>query len=145
MSIKDLLGAKGGAAVITIPPHTTVLAAAQRLRLEGIGALVVSSDGVMMEGIVSERDIIWGLAQFGPEVTREPVSRIMAHQTWTTTPDANLKDAMRLMTLHRIRHLPVVENGRRRGIISIGDVVKQRLHEMELEAGVLHDWALAHR
>lgn len=145
MSVKDLIVAKGGASVITIPQHITVLAAAQRLRLEGIGALVVSPDGLMVEGIISERDIIWGLAQFGPEVTREPVSRIMAHQTWTTTPDASLKDVMRLMTLHRIRHLPVVENGRLRGIISIGDVVKQRLHDMELEAGVLHDWALAHR
>ncbi|MDP4822798.1 MAG: CBS domain-containing protein [Aestuariivirgaceae bacterium] len=145
MSVKDLLGAKGGAAVISIPEHITVLAAAERLRLEGIGALVVASDGVMVEGIISERDIIWGLAQFGPEMTREPVSRMMARQTWTTRPDASLKDVMRLMTLHRIRHLPVVEDGRLREIISIGDVVKQRLHEMELEAGVLHDWALAHR
>lgn len=144
MSIQSILDHKGGK-VVTIPPDTRVGAAAHRLRLEHIGAIVIIGEGHRIEGILSERDIVQGLTEHGAAVIDLPVSALMSHNVRTCRPDADIRDVMRLMTMHRIRHVPVVENGALRGIVSIGDVVKSRLEDMELETNVLRDYAVAHQ
>ncbi len=143
MSIQSILDHKGNK-VITIPPDTRVGTAAHRMRLERIGAIVIASGGARIEGILSERDIVRGLTEHGAAVIDMPVSALMSRNVLTCKPDAEIREVMRLMTLHRIRHVPVAENGMLRGIVSIGDVVKSRLEDMELEANVLRDYAVAH-
>ncbi len=143
MSIQSILDHKGNK-VVTIPPDTRVGTAAHRMRLERIGAIVIASAGSRIEGILSERDIVQGLTEHGAAVLDMPVSALMSRNVLTCKPDAEIRDVMRLMTLHRIRHVPVAENGVLRGIVSIGDVVKSRLEDMELEANVLRDYAVAH-
>lgn len=144
MSIKSLIEHKGSK-VTTVQPDTRVGVAAHRLRLERIGALVVTGPEGRLEGILSERDIVHGLTEHGAAVVDLPVSALMSRSVYTCRPDAEIRDVMRLMTLHRIRHVPVVENGHLRGIVSIGDVVKNRLEDMELETNVLRDYAVAHQ
>jgi len=144
MSIQSILDHKGNK-VITIPPDTRVGTAAHRLRLERIGAIVITGEGLHIEGILSERDIVQGLTEHGAAVIDLPVSALMSRNVLTCKPDASIRDVMRLMTLHRIRHVPVADNGMLRGIVSIGDVVKSRLEDMELEANVLRDYAVAHQ
>ena len=144
MSIQSILNHKGNK-VITIAPDTKVGTAAHRLRLERIGAIVITGEGLRIEGILSERDIVHGLTEHGAAVIDLPVSALMSRNVRTCKPDAEIRDVMRLMTLHRIRHVPVAENGILRGIVSIGDVVKSRLEDMELEANVLRDYAVAHQ
>lgn len=144
MKVKEILKSKG-TRVVTVRPHSTVDALAHRLRLEGIGAAVVSEDGDRVDGIVSERDIVRGLAEHGPRLLDLPVSNIMASSVVTCTPEDSVKEVMRRMTIRRVRHLPVVEGGKLAGIVSIGDVVKNRLDEIELEANVLRDYIVAHQ
>ena len=144
MSIQSILDHKGSK-VVTIAPDTRVGAAAHRLRLEHIGAIVITGEDLRIEGILSERDIVEGLTEHGAAVIDLPVSALMSRNVRTCRPDAEIRDVMRLMTLHRIRHVPVVENGVLRGIVSIGDVVKSRLEDMELETNVLRDYAVAHQ
>ena len=143
MSIQSILDHKGSK-VVTIAPDTRVGAAALRLRLEHIGAIIITSDN-HIEGILSERDIVEGLTQHGAAVIDLPVSALMSRAVHTCKPDAEIRDVMRLMTMHRIRHVPVVDNGVLRGIVSIGDVVKSRVEDMELETNVLRDYAVAHQ
>ena len=143
MSIQSILDHKGSK-VVTLAPDTRVGAAALRLRLEQIGAIIITSDG-RIEGILSERDVVYGLTEHGAAVIDLPVSALMSRNVHTCRPEAEIRDVMRLMTLHRIRHVPVVENGTLRGIVSIGDVVKSRLEDMELETNVLRDYAVAHQ
>ena len=143
MSIQSILDHKGSK-VVTIAPDTRVGAAAHRLRLEHIGAIIITSDD-HIEGILSERDIVHGLTEHGAAVIDLPVSALMSRNVHTCRPDAEIRDVMRLMTTHRIRHVPVAENGALRGIVSIGDVVKSRLEDMELETNVLRDYAVAHQ
>ena len=143
MSIQSILDHKGSK-VVTIAPDTKVGTAAHRLRLEHIGAIIIIS-GDHIEGILSERDIVHGLTEHGAAVIDLPVSALMSRNVRTCKPDADIRDVMRLMTMHRIRHVPVVENGALRGIVSIGDVVKSRLEDMELETNVLRDYAVAHQ
>jgi CBS domain-containing protein len=144
MSVQDILSAKG-AKVITVDPKTPIGVAARRLRLENIGALIVSHDGTTIDGILSERDIVYGLIDHGADVLDKPVADLMAHQPYTCGPQTSVKEAMRLMSTRRIRHLPVVRDGKLVGIISIGDVMKNRLDELELEGHVLHDYIAAHQ
>ena len=144
MSIQSILDHKGSK-VVTIAPDTRVGAAAHRLRLEQIGAIIVITSDGRIEGILSERDIVHGLTEHGAAVTDLPVSALMSRNVHTCRPTAEIRDVMRLMTMHRIRHVPVTENGALRGIVSIGDVVKSRLEDMELETNVLRDYAVAHQ
>ena len=144
MSIKSILEQKGGRTV-TVPPETRIGVAAHRMRAAGIGALVISKDGCTIEGILSERDIVNGLTHYGGAVIDLPVSQLMSKAVRACRPDSEIREAMHVMTLHRIRHLPVTENGILCGIVSIGDVVKYRLAEIELEAGVMHDYIAARR
>ncbi len=142
MKVSDILGAKGSG-VTTIRPEAAISTVVRRLKLEGIGALVVSENGTEVVGIISERDVVRGLADHGTELLEMRVIDLMTSPVKTCTLEANIKDVMAVMTRSRIRHLPVVETGALIGIISIGDVVKNRLEEVELEADVLRDAYIA--
>ena len=142
MDVERILRSKG-ATVVTIRPDATVADLVNGLREARIGAMVVSEDGWHVDGIVSERDVVRGLAERGPEVLGLPVAEVMTRDVATCSPHDNVKVVMEQMTLRRIRHLPVVVDGTLRGIVSIGDVVKNRLDEMETETGVLRDAYIA--
>ncbi len=130
MRISTLLAGKGHE-VATITAEMTVTEAVDALRAHGVGALVVSSDGRHIDGIVSERDIVRGLSgQLGALLT-EPVRSIMTPTVFTVSPDDDVESLMAVMTQRRIRHVPVVRDGILCGIISIGDVVKSRIDELE--------------
>ncbi len=142
MKVRDILKTKGGS-VATTRVDAAISTVVRRLRLEGIGALVVSEDDAQVIGIISERDIVIGLADEGVELLEKRVIDLMSTPVKTCSLEAKIKDVMAIMTRSRVRHLPVVEDGRLVGIISIGDVVKNRLEEVELEAGVLRDAYIA--
>lgn len=132
MRIKDVIHAKGSQGVVTIDPGATVRELVALLAEHNVGALVVSEDGERVAGIVSERDVVRRLhADAG--VLDSPVSSIMTAEVRTCAGEDALTDLMQLMTEHRIRHVPVVADGRLTGIISIGDVVKNRIGELEFE------------
>ena len=139
MDVNALLASKG-ASVSTIRPSATTADAIARLKEEGVGALVVSQDGERIEGILSERDIVRGLATAGESMLSMSVSELMTKPVKTCSRTDNIRDVMAQMTMSRIRHLPVEENGKLCGIISIGDVVKNRLEELETETSVLRDF-----
>lgn len=144
MKVRDILKAKGQA-VETIRPDAPLDLAVHRLSALGIGALVVSADGEHLEGVLSERDVVRGLVKHGPRLLEATVSAVMSKSAPVCSPDSSIKDAMAEMTRSRHRHLPVIEDGVLRGVLSIGDVVKHRLEEMELEASVLRDAYIARR
>ena len=139
MDVKALLDTKG-TDVAMVPPDATVTTAVDKLQEAGIGALVVSSDGSVIVGIVSERDVVRGIAKHGAALLDMSVDSIMTAEVRTCDLGANIRDIMSEMTTSRIRHLPVVENKQLRGIISIGDVVKNRLEELETETNTLRDF-----
>ena len=141
MTVEAILKRKG-TRVSTIAKDATIAAAAQRLNLDHIGALVVT-EGARVVGIMSERDIIAGLARHGAVTLEKRVEELMTWPIVTCTRTQSIKEVMAAMTRQRIRHLPVVEEEALMGIISIGDVVKHRLEELEMEAGVLHDLMIA--
>lgn len=144
MDVKGILKAKGHS-VVTIEPHVPVATAVHLLSNERIGALVVSDNGKRVLGIVSERDIVVGLARHGEELLKRRVSEILTKEVLTCLPGETTKQIMKKMTRQRIRHLPVVENGELRGMVSIGDIVKNRLAEAQMEADVLRESYLAHK
>jgi CBS domain-containing protein len=139
MRISDLLRVKG-AQVVTVPPDTTVRRLATVLADHQIGAVVVSGDGASVDGIVSERDIVRALAQRGTSVMSEQVTAIYTADVHTVTPETELDDVARMMTERRVRHAPVTVDGGLRGIVSIGDVVKSRIGELESERAALTDY-----
>lgn len=141
MSIQNILG-RNGAEVITIRATETVKSAADRMREHNIAALVVKS-GDVITGLISEREIVHAVSKHGQSALSMQVLDIVSHATITVSPDDPLKRAMSLMTHHRVRHLPVIANGRLVGIVSIGDVVKHRLEDLELESNVLRDAYIA--
>jgi CBS domain-containing protein len=133
VQISQLLRHKGRE-VATIAASESVRTALGLLAEKGIGALVVSSDGRHVEGIVSERDVARGLHEHGAGLLAEPVSSLMTAQVHTCPPSASVHDLAQTMTDHRVRHVPVVDDdGELIGIVSIGDVVKARLDELESE------------
>lgn len=141
MKVQAMLNAKsGGTEVATIRLDITIDAAIAVLKEKRIGALVVSDDGRQIAGILSERDVVRALADVGGSLLEKPVSSIMTSEVKTTGPGANIDDVMSEMTRSRIRHLPVVQDGALCGLISIGDVVKHRLEELESETSVLRDF-----
>ena len=139
MEISDVLRVKG-TQVVTVAPDTTVRRLLADLAEYGIGAVVVSHDGRSIDGIASERDIVRALASRGAAVMSEPVTAIYTAEVRTVTPETPLEEVMRLMTEHRVRHAPVVADGVLRGIVSIGDVVKSRIDELETERAALTDY-----
>jgi CBS domain-containing protein len=132
MRINDVIHRKG-ADVVTVRPDDTVTRLLELLAEHRIGALVVSVDGASIEGIVSERDVVRLLHARGADVLSVTVSQIMTTAVETCDLDADTELLARKMTDRRIRHIPVVHEGRLQGIVSIGDVVKQRLDELQTE------------
>ena len=144
MDVERILDTKGRK-VVTTRPDTSVAEAVSRLRAEGIGAMVVLGGSGRLDGIISERDVVRGLARHGRTVLDLKVADLMTRAVTTCSPKDTVKAVMAVMTERRVRHLPVVEAGRLLGIVSIGDVVKNRLDEMELEVNVLRDAYLTRR
>jgi CBS domain-containing protein len=144
MNVEGILRSKG-AAVVTIKPDATVRDLVDGLREERIGAMVVSEDGRSVLGIISERDVVRGLAERGPRVLDAAVADLMTRNVVSCTPKDTVKQVMAEMTRRRIRHLPVVTDGVLTGIVSIGDVVKNRLEEMETETNVLREAYIARK
>jgi CBS domain-containing protein len=139
MKTDQILDRKGRD-VATIAPDAPVRAAVEQLNSLNVGALVVSGDGTSVEGIVSERDVVRRLATDGPALLDSPVSGIMQADVHTCTGADPVDDLMHRMTEHRIRHLPVIDDGRLVGIISIGDVVKTHVDALETEREQLVDY-----
>jgi CBS domain-containing protein len=144
MRISDVLRVKGEQ-VVTVSPDTDVAHLLAVLAEHSIGAVVVSQDGATVDGIASERDIVRALSRRGAAVLTEPVTAILTAEVRTITPDASLADAERMMTERRFRHLPVVVDGRLHGIVSIGDVVKKRIDELEDERSTLAGYITGER
>lgn len=136
MRIADVLRHKGSE-VVTIAPTETVTALLHRLRDHHVGALVVSTDGRTVEGIVSERDVVRQLCIDGARLLDETVADIMTAEVHTCGPGDHINDLMRTMTDLRVRHIPVVVDGELKGIVSIGDVVKHRIDELTDERNYL--------
>jgi CBS domain-containing protein len=107
--------------------------------------MIVSNDGEVLKGLVSERDVAHGLAVHGAALLSLKVSDLMTRSVITCAPGDNVVEIARIMTMRRIRHIPVVDGGKVVGVISIGDILKSRISEIELEANVLRDLAVAHR
>jgi len=141
MRMQSILDAKGSG-VEAIDTDVRVEKAARILADHGIGSLVVR-DGAVIVGIVDERDIVYGLAKHGRAVFDLAVVEVMRSEPVTCTADQTVRDVMALMTARRVRHVLVVGPLGPRGIVSIGDLVKYRLEEAELEVGVLRDYARA--
>ena len=139
MRITDVLRGKG-TQVVTVPPDTKVRRLLEILAEHGIGAVVVSQDGVSVGGIVSERDIVRALALRGAAVMSEQVTAIYTAGVHTVSPETGLEEVARMMTERRVRHAPVTVDGTLRGIVSIGDVVKSRIGELETERAALTDY-----
>ena len=139
MRISDLLRVKG-TEIVTVTPDTRVRRLLAVLAEHRIGAVVVSHNGTSIDGIASERDIVRALAERGAAVLSEPVTAIYTAEVRTVTPETQLDDVMRMMTERRVRHAPVVVGGALRGIVSIGDVVKSRIDDLESERAALHDY-----
>lgn len=141
MHIFDVINRKGDA-VVTVMPDVDVRTLLAVLAEHRIGAVVVSVDGASVDGIVSERDIVRSLADRGASVLSEPVSSIMTAEVRTCTPDVSLRDLAQQMTEGRYRHAPVLVDGRLSGIVSIGDIVKSRISELEVERDSLSDYVV---
>jgi CBS domain-containing protein len=144
MKVAEILRIKGSFVKI-VPPHETALLASGHLRAEQIGALVVSTDGNSIDGIISERDLAYGLATHCERLPTIRISELMTRAVIVCSPEDSVTDVMKLMTQHRTRHVPVKDRDRLVGIISIGDVLKHRLGELQEEADVLRDYAVAAR
>ena len=142
MKVAEILKQKGQD-VISVRPTESIETLSHRLRLARIGAMVVLGEGGALDGIISERDIIHGIAEHGASCLELTVADLMTRRVITCTPEDSVTRIARIMTESRIRHLPVVEGGSLVGVVSVGDVVKNRLEEMSLEANVLRDIAIA--
>ena len=146
MNVQSILVKKRNVPILMVRPDDTVLKLVQLLRLEGIGAMIVSRDGTTVEGLISERDIVHALATDEGKILTWPVSSLMTKAVVTCLPEDSIAHVAHLMTEKRVRHLPVRDrSGRLVGIISIGDVLKHRIDEVEFEATVLRDLAIAGR
>ena len=137
MTIESILKRKGSN-VTTIAPETSIKSAADWLRAKNIGALVVTSEGAVL-GLISEREIVHAFSRYGETTASMPVKEIMQWGVTTVSPDDSVDRVMKLMTHHRVRHMPVLSGGKLAGIVSIGDVVRHRSEDLELETSVLRD------
>ncbi len=142
MKVSDILEAKGSV-VKTISGEVTLRALAEELRSEKVGAMVVTGPSGGLEGIISERDLARGLAEHGANLVVMTVRQLMTKSVITCSPDDSIAGISKVMTQRRIRHLPVMEKGALVGLISIGDILKYRIEEIQLEASILRDYAIA--
>jgi len=132
MRISDVIRHKGNM-VVTVRPNDRVLRLLELLEEHGIGALVVSEDDSTVVGIVSERDVVRHLGRTGGAVLEQPVSSIMTTTVTTCAPDSDIEALARTMTELRVRHVPVVVDGKLKAIVSIGDIVKHRIDTLQAE------------
>ncbi len=139
MNVETILAGKGRD-VLTIAPDAVIADAVQLLGAKGIGAVVVSADGKMVAGILSERDIVHGLAEHGGALLDRRVDELMTRDVETCSGRDTDQEVLALMTERRFRHVPVVEDGVLVGIVSIGDVVKSRLDGIASEAEAMRDY-----
>lgn len=139
MTVRKIIGQKGHD-VTTVKADDTIETAIRTLNEHKIGAVVVSDGNDGVAGILSERDIVKWIAQNGAGVLGESVSALMTKKVVTCKMDDSIAGVMGLMTVGKFRHVPVVEDGRLVGIVSIGDAVKHRLAEAEFEAQVMRDY-----
>ena len=139
MNVSTILKHKGSD-VLTRSPETTLSEIAHVLNEHKIGSVVILDAGEEVCGIVSERDIVSAIAKKGGEVLEEPVTVCMTKKVFTCTKEDTLEKLMGEMTKHHFRHLPVIEDGKLVGLVSIGDVVKQRISETEMEAAAMRDY-----
>lgn len=140
--ISSILKGKGSE-VVSVGPEDLVMAVARTLTERGIGAALVRDAAGQVLGIISERDIVRGMAAQGQGTTQLPAKRLMTHDLVTVTPQTTVAQAMALMTHHRVRHLPVMEGGKLVGLVSIGDLVKARIEEAEHEAAELRAYVVS--
>ena len=139
MRIREVLGSKASQEIVTITPDAGVRDLIALLAEHNVGALIVSTDGSTVEGIVSERDVVRHLHHDGT-VINNTVGAIMTTEVETCEPDVLLDDLMKVMTERRIRHVPVVESGNLVGIVSIGDIVKHRIDQLQFERDQLDSY-----
>ena len=139
MTVRTILSLKGRE-VATILPQATLAEAARLLSEKRIGAVVVTGAGQAVAGILSERDIVRALSKHGAGALAHTVESVMTSEVVTCTPEETIPSLMQRMTAGRFRHVPVVEHGRLAGIVSVGDVVKHRLEEMERESQALKQY-----
>ena len=139
MSVASILSVKGRK-IAMIGADDSIDAAVQALKHHRIGALIVSKDGVGVDGILSERDIVRGLAENKSDLSEMRVSDLMTRKVKTCSLEDTVQEVMEFMTEGRFRHLPVIENGKLCGVISIGDVVKNRIAEVETEASAMRNY-----
>ena len=137
MTIESILRRKG-TSVTTIAPDASVKRAADWLRAKNIGALVVTSENALV-GLISEREIVDAFSRHGEAAGLMLVKEVMQYGVTTVAPEDSVHRVRKLMTHHRVRHMPVLSGGKLAGIVSIGDVVKHRLEDLELETNVLRD------
>lgn len=141
MSVDLILKSKGSN-VFAIRPEHSVSDAAALMSNKRVGVAIVCDAKGRLQGVISERDIVAGITQYGKGVLDMPVRNIMSSPVVTCTPQDTVKGIMETMTKRRIRHLPVVDGDDVVGIVSIGDAVNYRLHEAEVEKAVLRDFAV---
>ena len=139
MQVSILLQDKG-ADVVTVAPDLTIAEVVAVLVQHRIGAVVVSADGRHIEGVLSERDIVQAMADTGAAVLDGRAAEIMSSEVFTCQPDTTVESLMNTMTHERVRHVPVVVDGQLAGLVSIGDVVKDRISSLEDETQALHDY-----
>ncbi len=139
MTVETILGRKGSK-VHTVQPDTKVIKAVDDLWQETIGAVVVSSDGEHIDGILSERDIVHALADNGTACLDWPVSKIMTRDVKTCSSEDRALSIMGMMDQHHIRHVPVVDGDKMVGLISVGDIIKRRLDEVEADAKAMREY-----
>ena len=138
MKVTEILRSKG-ADVVTIWPGESLRSAVERMAKRSVGALVVIDDEGKVVGMLAEREVILALAVSAERALTDSVADVMSRRIITCGPDDRLADLMAVMTEHRVRHLPVVDQGRLVGLVSIGDLVKARLGELQFESNVLRD------
>ena len=136
MQVRDILAVKG-ATVISIGPNDTIGAFCRLLREKRIGASIVSSDGRKIEGVISERDVAYGLAQYGAELDGMPVSALMTKTVVTCAPTDMIAIVASIMQSRKIRHIPVEDNGCAAGMVSIRDVLNFRVDDLQQEQALL--------
>ena len=139
MTVARILAVKGRE-VFTTQPHQTLQETARLLALKGIGAVVVTGVDGAITGIISERDIVRAVADHGAAALAAPVLEHMTSEVFTATSDASINDIMERMTNSRFRHVPVVDEDQLAGLVSIGDVVKHRIAEIETEHRALREY-----
>jgi CBS domain-containing protein len=139
MIVSHILKSKGGE-VYTVSKETTIIEVSRLLAAKRIGAIVITSKNKSVEGIISERDIVRGLSTFGAKVLDMPVKDLMTKSVITHGVESQIDEVRREMTSSRIRHVPILDDGKLVGLISIGDVVKNRVEELQAEGDMLREY-----